>query len=76
MSTLIKQHFGDYRTGEATVILIDTKDGNYIIGRYLPAGMDIAPSFYKYLQGDETSALRRFKAICCAVESMGFEKQA
>ena len=74
VKTIKAEEFGDILTGEAKVKLLMADDGSYIVGRYLPAGMDIAPSFYWRL--NETTGAEMFDNVCKYVSSLGFERAA
>ena len=70
-----ERNFGDLSTGGATVVLISYKDGTFAVGRYLPAGMDIAPSLYRGKSGTEAEALDLFARCCAYVEGLGFPRK-
>jgi hypothetical protein len=72
MAIIQQANFGDILIGGATVVLIKYRDGGFAVGRYLPPGIDIAPSLYRGNSGTEAEARELFAQCCAYVEKLGY----
>lgn len=73
MTTKIKK-FRAADMSEASVtlkIFADASHGLHNVWRYLPAGMDIAPDCWRFLERD--NAERQFAQVCLQLEARGFK---